>query len=177
MTDEEAADIYEHALEKIAAGKRQDGTYNRSREACGQVARDALELVRQRTSSDAVPAHDECICGKINARHCPVHQDSIVHSGRIIHGDATEEAWENASPIGSLASDKAEIRKLRARVEVELDLRKAAYERIGDLESAIEVALGDLDDPTDCRSFHSQHPERFAEDCAVCVLRAALIPF
>jgi hypothetical protein len=30
------------ALELIAAGKRPDGTYNRDREACEQIARDAL---------------------------------------------------------------------------------------------------------------------------------------
>ena len=33
----------EAALERIAAPKRPDGTYNLSREACEQVAREALE--------------------------------------------------------------------------------------------------------------------------------------
>lgn len=32
----------EHALEQIAAGKRPDGSYNLSREACEQIARKAL---------------------------------------------------------------------------------------------------------------------------------------
>lgn len=33
---------YEAALERIAAPKRPDGTYNLSREACEQIAREAL---------------------------------------------------------------------------------------------------------------------------------------
>lgn len=33
---------YEAALEKIAAPRRPDGTYNLGREACEQIARDAL---------------------------------------------------------------------------------------------------------------------------------------
>lgn len=35
------------ALELIAVGKRPDGTYNRSREACEQLAREALEKVNK----------------------------------------------------------------------------------------------------------------------------------
>lgn len=34
---------YREALELIAAPKRTDGTYNRSREACEQLAREALD--------------------------------------------------------------------------------------------------------------------------------------
>lgn len=33
---------YEAALERIAVGKRSDGTYNLSREACEQIAKEAL---------------------------------------------------------------------------------------------------------------------------------------
>jgi L-arabinose isomerase len=34
---------YQQALELIAASERPDGTYNRSREACEQLAREALD--------------------------------------------------------------------------------------------------------------------------------------
>lgn len=37
---------YESALEKIAAGKRPDGTYNLSREACEQIAKEVLSWGR-----------------------------------------------------------------------------------------------------------------------------------
>lgn len=37
---------YRAALELIAAPKRPDGTYNRDREACEQLARDALNACR-----------------------------------------------------------------------------------------------------------------------------------
>lgn len=41
---EEAACDYESALRLIAIGKRVDGTYNRSREACEELARAALAM-------------------------------------------------------------------------------------------------------------------------------------
>lgn len=37
---------YEAALEKIAAGRRPDGTYNLSRAACEQIAKEALSWGR-----------------------------------------------------------------------------------------------------------------------------------
>jgi hypothetical protein len=48
MTDEDIEKLYEEnarfrsALELIAAGKRPDGTYNRCREACEILAKEAL---------------------------------------------------------------------------------------------------------------------------------------
>jgi hypothetical protein len=38
--------LLEEVLERIAVGKRSDGTYNLSREACEQLASEALERVR-----------------------------------------------------------------------------------------------------------------------------------
>jgi len=40
---ETRAERYRAALELIAVEKRPDGTHNRDREACGQLAREALE--------------------------------------------------------------------------------------------------------------------------------------
>jgi hypothetical protein len=46
LTDLYAANArYEQALELIAVGKRPDGSYNRGREACEQIAREALRKV------------------------------------------------------------------------------------------------------------------------------------
>lgn len=47
LIDDEAG-VYLDALLRIAASKRPDGTYNLSREACEQLARDALTKARER---------------------------------------------------------------------------------------------------------------------------------
>jgi len=50
----------EAALEKIAAPRRPDGTYNLGREACEQVAREALRLAPEQTQGAPRPARDGC---------------------------------------------------------------------------------------------------------------------
>ena len=43
-------EVLKGTLERIAAGKRPDGTYNLSREACEQIARAALAIPREEPS-------------------------------------------------------------------------------------------------------------------------------
>jgi hypothetical protein len=40
-------EICKNALELIACGKRPDGTYNRCREACEQLAKETLEKIKE----------------------------------------------------------------------------------------------------------------------------------
>lgn len=32
-------------------------------------------VCEEKENDSPCPVHDACVCGKINARHCPVHQD------------------------------------------------------------------------------------------------------
>lgn len=80
----------EAVLERIAASKRPDGTYNLSREACGQLARSALSRLALKQNTQRSHSSSARTSESVANHRCSY--DNCDNSAVMVYRD-TDPAW------------------------------------------------------------------------------------